>query len=169
MPTINVQSMADRYGKNRTRFKPMLVGVVLLAIMLVGVIVFYVVSGSDILTHYTPEEQLVIDWIEENEGDPSSVEMILLEGPRALDDAMVLMRAKYRATGPLGGPVVFDRCFRIDKGTAHYRSIYSAIWPDSPTAKAQRELKQSLSELSRGTNIEDEGRGPVEAPGSRFP
>ena len=148
MPTINVESMADRYGKNRTRFKPMLVGVVLLAIMLVGVIAFYVVSGSDILTHYTPEEQLVIDLIEENEGDPDSVEMIALEGPR-WSAGTTHYRVKYRARNVFGGRSVYDRCLSIKDGVASYspsnNKFIVAGWNGMNRTSARDSLREWLT------------------------
>lgn len=65
----------------------------------------------------SPNERAVLKWLEENEGDPDSVEIISIEGPRiAFGDEW--MRAKYRATGPFGGPVVSTQILKMADGGA---------------------------------------------------
>jgi len=67
------------------------------------------------------EEQAVQAWIDQNEGDPSSVEIIHLEGPRYWGGDEWL-KVKYRATSPLGGPVVKTEALMIENGDARLSS-----------------------------------------------
>jgi hypothetical protein len=59
----------------------------------------------------TPNEKAVMKWLNENEGDPDSVEIISIDGPRILFDASWI-RVKYRSTGPMGGPIVSEVALR---------------------------------------------------------
>lgn len=73
------------------------------------------------------EQQWAIDWINENEGDPRSVELIELLGPH-----MGVVYAKYRCTGPLGGPIVQDRCFRVRDDGIEYSAYSTYTGPEQP-------------------------------------
>lgn len=65
------------------------------------------------ITTQSFEEQMVWKWINENEGEPSSVEIIHIEGLR-YSGGIKTIRVKYRAINPFGGPSVYERILKIE-------------------------------------------------------
>lgn len=118
------------------------------------------------------EQRLVLSWIMENEGDPSSVKLISVEGPVKIKWTS-LVRVKYRATSPLGGPVMYDHCYSVDAATkkVKYSSDYIHFWPGSDEQRVQQDVKKSIRDVLKGKLRKDPNlinRRPNERPGGRM-
>ncbi len=74
------------------------------------------------------QQRAALKWIQENEGDPASVEIIRLEGPRSTTDGSIFVRAKYRATNRFGAAGVSDKGFQIVGDKAVFDPFFIRIW-----------------------------------------
>ena len=77
------------------------------------------------------EQRLVLSWVMETEGDPNSVEIIKLEGPRKTAGDKPMVRIKYRAIGPFGGPIVMDKHFTVEDGGVYFNKWNHYRWADA--------------------------------------
>lgn len=120
-PAVKIATDSPTLSRSRrepTKASNLRVVVLLGIVVALGYIAWPILTG---IRAENVEQQWAMDWVYENEGDPGSVEWVALEGP---DNGFVL--AKYRCTGPMGGPIVQERVFRVEENGVYYNSHF--LW-----------------------------------------
>jgi len=129
VPKIDTDSVSSRYQHKR---KPgiswnLIAGMTVILLVFGAIFATMFLTSNSVSLRYNLQQKLVKQWILDNEGDPKSVQVEFIEGPKYYGGS-AYMRIKYRSTNAFGALSLHQTAFIIDGDSVRSSQVGSHVY-----------------------------------------